>query len=149
MSISRFEKFNKVLDIYMPDQGEGESLASQIATAVAKIVYRWFNDGDTVSSKWMVQSGTDEGGMSQFANWLYINIADSRPMFRNWLDKFDNESVTDAEYENFLYDMCKNLLDPDFLDGYSTEPKYDSIYNASKYNKAGVFAPTRDDEDEW
>lgn len=149
MSINRFDKFNKVLDIYMPDQGEGNSVASQIATAVAKIAYRWFNDGDTVSSSWAVQSGTDEGGMSQFANWLFTNIGESRQMFRDWLEKFDNESVSDSEYEDFLYDVCQNLLDPDLLDGYSTEPKRDSIYNVSKYKDGKFKASLDDDENDW
>ena len=49
-----FDKFNKVLDVYMPAQGEGDNVASQIATAVAKMAYRWFNDGDTVNSDWDV-----------------------------------------------------------------------------------------------
>lgn len=31
---------------YLPENGEGNSLASQAVTAVSKLVYKWFNDGD-------------------------------------------------------------------------------------------------------
>ena len=153
MSISRFDKFNYVLDEYMPQSGEGDTVASQIATAVAKIAYRWFNDGDTVSSKWMVHDASAEGAVSQYANWLYNNVPESRKIFSPWLDKFNHGSVSRNEYENFLYDMCLNLLNPDFLDGYSTEPKRDSIYNSKKYED-GVFLGEEEyedgmEEDDW
>lgn len=140
-----FDKFNKILDIYMPHSGEGNTVASQIATAVAKIAYRWFNDGDTVSSDWMVTGETIAGGLSQFANWLYINVRESRQMFNDWLEKFNHNPISNAEYEEFLYDLCTNLLNPDLLDGYSTEDKIDTIYNNRWAN--GKFKPELDDDE--
>ena len=140
-----FDKFNKILDYYMPPRGEGDTMANQIATAVAKIAYRWFNDGDTVSSDWMVAGETIAGGLSQFANWLYENVKESRPMFNDWLEKFNHNTVSNAEYETFLYDMCTNLLDLDLLDGYFSEEKRDTLY--SKKWESGKFKPELDDDE--
>lgn len=145
-----FDLFNEILNTYMPKTGEGDTLASQIATAVAKIGYRWFNDGDTVSSNWMVQSETDAGGLAQYANWLYVNVPEAKPLFRSWISRFDHESVSDSEYVDFLYNMCEVLLEPDLLEGYSAEPVKDSIYNASRYGTSSPslpFKPVLDDED--
>lgn len=146
MSISRFEKFNYVLDEYMPQRGEGETIASQIATAVAKIAYRWFNDGDTVSSAWDVEGASHPGGVAQFANWLYKNVDRSRGIFNIWRKKFEKEFITDSMYEDFLYNILSFLLDPDLLDRYVTEPKRDSIYNSKKYEN-GVFLGEEEYED--
>ena len=41
-----FNKFEDTIDKYMPSSGEGETMASQIATAINKLVYKWYNDGD-------------------------------------------------------------------------------------------------------
>ena len=43
---SAFDKFEPIIDKYMPDIGEGDSLASQMVTAVNKLIYKWYNDGD-------------------------------------------------------------------------------------------------------
>lgn len=147
-----FEKFNMVLDDYMPSRGEGNTMASQIATAVAKIVYRWFNDGDTVSSKWMVEGSTDEGGVSQYANWLFKNVKEAA-FLHNWIDKFNYKSVSRSEYEDFLYDMCVELLDPEILEKYDSEWAVDSIYEVGKYAN-GVFQSEEEyedgtEEDDW
>ena len=41
-----FDKFEALVDKYMPMRGEGETAASQIVTAVNKLIYKWYNDGD-------------------------------------------------------------------------------------------------------
>ena len=40
---SAFDKFEPIIDKYMPDIGEGDSLASQMVTAVNKLIYKWYN----------------------------------------------------------------------------------------------------------
>lgn len=142
-----FSEFNDVLDKYMPAQGEGETIASQIATAVAKIAYRWFNDGDTISSKWNVEGESLPGGVSQYGNWLNKNVLEAHEFFDAYIEIFDGHDLRTNEYEVFLYRLCEHLLNFDLLDGYSTEPKRDSIYNSGKY-KDGIFQG-EDDEDNW
>lgn len=41
-----YNKFEEITDKYMSNQGEGDTLASQIVTAINKLVYKWYNDGD-------------------------------------------------------------------------------------------------------
>ena len=41
-----YDKYEDISDQYMPNMGEGETLASQLVTAVNKLIYKWYNDGD-------------------------------------------------------------------------------------------------------
>lgn len=38
--------YDEVIELYLPDRGEGKTKATQIVTAVNKLIYKWFNDGD-------------------------------------------------------------------------------------------------------
>ena len=37
-------KFEELNGKYLPERGEGETKATQIITAVNKLVYKWYND---------------------------------------------------------------------------------------------------------
>lgn len=41
-----FDKFEWADEKYLPCRGEGETKATQIVTAINKLVYKWYNDGD-------------------------------------------------------------------------------------------------------
>ena len=41
-----FDKFEEEKERYLPDRGEGETKATQIVTAVNKLIYMWYNNGD-------------------------------------------------------------------------------------------------------
>lgn len=45
-SWSAFNEFDGICYQYLPSRGEGDTMASQIVTAICKLVYKWFNDGD-------------------------------------------------------------------------------------------------------
>ena len=48
-----YKKFKDINEKYLPDEGEGDTLASQIVIAINKLVYKWYNDGgvyDNVNS---------------------------------------------------------------------------------------------------
>ena len=128
--MKNFEEFNDILDKYMPKYGEGDTFASQIATAVAKIVYRWFNDGDSI----------EDEGLIQFVNWLKDNVPEAKRYLSN------NESS--VNYEEFLYGLCSILLDEEFLEQYTKTSKKDSLYNSMKYGKYYNDQDDSDDEDD-
>ena len=44
-SLKDFEKFKNCAK-YLPNRGDGDSRGTQAATAISKLVYKWFNDGD-------------------------------------------------------------------------------------------------------
>ena len=125
-----FDKFTPIVNEYIPDQGEGETMASQIATAVNKLVYRWYNDGDTYD-----YVNGFIGGLSTYANWLYKYV----PETRNILDSITN-AYNDDEYENILKRLADLTLDEEFLWEYSTESMKNSIYECD-----GPFS----DEEYW
>lgn len=41
-----YNKYDDILEEYLPSTGEGDSLASQMVTAVNKLIYKWYNDDD-------------------------------------------------------------------------------------------------------
>lgn len=125
-----FDKFTPIVNEYIPDQGEGETMASQIATAVNKLVYRWYNDGDTYD-----YVNGFIGGLSTYANWLYKYV----PETRNILDSITNV-YNDDEYENILKRLADLTLNKEFLWEYSTESMKNSIYECD-----GPFS----DEEYW
>ena len=49
---SYFDKFDPLQDKYLPNRGEGDTIATQIVTAVAKLIYKWYNDGDVFDNTW-------------------------------------------------------------------------------------------------
>lgn len=65
-----YNKFKDITDKYMSNEGEGETMASQIVTAINKLVYKWYNDGDVFDN---VHSGLEgwANDLSSYANWLY------------------------------------------------------------------------------
>ena len=56
----------------MPSYGEGDSKASQIVTAVNKLLYGWYNNGDVLDNQCR-QEWSEHGvnDLSNYANWLY------------------------------------------------------------------------------
>ena len=64
-----YNKFKDINEKYLPDEGEGDTLASQIVTAINKLVYKWYNDGDVFDN---VNSGLQgwANDLSSYANWL-------------------------------------------------------------------------------
>ena len=63
-----FDRFEGIEDKYLPVQGEGETKASQIVTAVAKLVYKWYNDGDVFDNTHHLEGWAND--LSDYANWL-------------------------------------------------------------------------------
>ena len=52
---SYFDKFETINDRYLPSQGEGETKATQVVTAVTKLVYKWYNDGDVYDNTYALE----------------------------------------------------------------------------------------------
>ena len=68
-SWSSFDIFEDVIEKYMPAKGEGKTMASQIVTAVNKLIYKWFNDGDIYDNNYFLTGWCND--LSSYANWLY------------------------------------------------------------------------------
>jgi len=111
----------ELCDKYLPVQGEWETMASQLITATAKLVYKYYNDGDRYDEA----SCND---MSTYANWI------DNHCFRllKW-----NEDYEEKLRHILIYTLliCEELAD--------TKAVW-SIYKEEWY-----FHDLSDDEDCW
>lgn len=133
-----WEYYNKYAwadDKYMPATGEGETMASQIVTAVSKLVYKWYNDGDVYDNTYALAGWCND--LSSYANWLvhYTNRAHAL-----YEIAFIN---TEDEYEEILKELTDATHDPEYLEEMAKKPKVGSIYDCG-----GRFR-FEDQDEEW
>jgi hypothetical protein len=114
-----YDKFKSVIDKYMPATGEGETIASQAVTAVNKLIYKWYNDGDVFDNSRYLEGWCND--LSSYANWLY-NHTDRAKILENIFC-----ISTHSEYEDLLKEMADSILDDDWLSTQELE-KQGSIY---------------------
>jgi hypothetical protein len=133
---SEFEQFDNVTDRYLPNTGEGTTMAEQIVTAVTKIVYKWYNDGDVYDNTNGMLTGWGND-LSSYANWLYKNT----PWVKEILERVW-DACSDSEYEEILWDLACNLLNTEDLESYEI-PAQGTIYKCD-----GPFKFEEDDEEE-
>lgn len=134
-------EFDRFHNKYLPPFGEGETKASQIDTAVSKLVYKWFNDGDVFDNTYNMEGWCND--ISSYANWLYRYYPDVRPI----LDRIKT-LTTDEEYEQLLYDLCEYFWADGFLEAENEKPKEGSVYSC---NSPFEFSdePEEDEDDCW
>ena len=91
-------------DKYLPRRGDGDNMGTQASTALCKLVYKWFNDGDVFDNTGHLTGWVND--ISGSANWLYNHIPETRKVLeRVWKIKEDDD------YTELLYDLCK-IVDP-------------------------------------
>lgn len=137
IQMSSFDAFLPVIDEYMPDRGEGDTLASQAVTAVNKLIYKWYNDGDVYDNTYYLNYyGND---LSSYANWLYKNIPESKNILIGIRTCKD-----DTSYEILLYELASRILDEEFVEQLADTKSTGSIYNCD-----GVFSFEYPEDDEY
>ncbi len=117
-----YKQFSDLLHQYLPAQGEGDSKATQLVTAVNKLVYKWYNDGDVYDTTGALKGW--ENDLSSYANWIYRY----NPSYRNLLDQVF-ECYTDDDYESLLWDISKKTFQPEFLEALAAKDVAGSIYD--------------------
>lgn len=135
---SYFNKFEEIDDKYLPIYGEGENMATQIVTAVSKLVYKWYNDGDTPDNTHYLRGWCND--LSSYANWLYEYVPETREI----LDNFFNCTSNDSYEENVLKPLCDLTKTFEFLVNYENRNLEGSIYEYCD----GPFV-WEEDEDKW
>lgn len=116
-----FDKFEGILNKYMEDSGEGNTKASQIVTAVNKLIYKWYNDGDVYDNTYYLTGWAND--LSSFANWLENYTEEG--------DKILSQIFTtrDADgYEMILKELADTFLNEDTLSKYAKKEKEGTIY---------------------
>ena len=131
-----FDKFEELEDKYLPVKGEGETKASQIVTAVCKLVYKWYNDGDCYDNTGNLEGWCND--LSSYANWLARHTDAGVVLNRIF------ECYTEDDYSYLLKDLADMLLIEDYLAEENKIPKVDSIYTCEGRFK---FEEHSDEED--
>ena len=100
-SWSSFDEFESIIKSYTPSYGEGNIMSEQIVTAINKLIYKWFNDGDVYDNRYFMQGWCND--LSSYANWLYeyVNLTE--------LDEIETVKG-DEEYSNLLFKVAKKCL---------------------------------------
>lgn len=135
---SYFDQFEKVLCNYLPNYGEGDTLASQAVTAVNKLVYKWYNDGDVFDNTHHLEGWAND--LSSYANWLY-NHTDRAKMLENIF-----VISTNSEYEDLLKELADSILDESWLST-QNKPKEGSIYQCNGRFKFEEYGFDEEEED--
>ena len=132
-----YDKYETLIEKYMPMRGEGETVASQIVTAVNKLIYKWYNDGDVFDTTHHLEGWAND--LSDYANWLYENTKDAWKI----LNKI-SDCVTESDYEDLLQELADTLLNEEYLAEQNKAEKIGTIYNCDGKFK---FVEQDDDED--
>lgn len=114
-----------VLPVYLPSFGEGETIASQMAAAVNKLVYKWYNDGDVFDNNFGMEGWLND--LSSYANWLSQYVFGMQPILQQI-----QYCQTDGEYEQLLLHLWAHA--ESIIGEYAATPAVGSIYEC-----AGVF----------
>lgn len=133
-----FDQFGDIIDKYMPGCGDGNTMASQIVTAVNKLIYKWYNDGDVYDNTHHLRGWCND--LSGYANWLAAHCG-----LDYILDRII-DAMDDGEYEDILAELAETCLNEKYLAEYADIPKDGSIYGC---NGEYSFVEQPEDDDEY
>lgn len=135
-------EFQKLEQRYLPRSGEGENKAEQLMTAVTKLVYRWYNDGDVYDNTHFMHGELVGNDLSSYANWIYENGPKAAKYVLLAIFKCDTED----DYEEILKDLNDAALNEGVLAELEQHGKVGSIYNCN-----GPFecVDYEKDEEDW
>lgn len=127
-------EIKEVENKYLLDRGEGDTKATQTITAISKLVYRWYNDGDRYD-------GYSQGGedVTDYANWLSKYIPGAKEILQN--TKSDISS-----YEETLKALTDKYLTMEYLDKLNEQLKQGSVYEC---DGPFVYQGWDDTEEDW
>lgn len=141
VSWNYFDRYGKVTNEYMPMRGEGETMASQIVTAVNKLIYKWYNDGDVFDNTYYLTGWCND--LSSYANWL-AEYAGAKEILDNI-----GKCWTNGDYEWLLKKLADYLLgDEKKLEEYNKHEKIGSIYKCEGVYKFVEWSE-EDEEEDW
>lgn len=139
---SYFDKFDALEDKYLPSRGDGDNMATQAVTAVSKLVYKWYNDGDVFDNNYGMDGWCND--ISGSANWLYEYIPETRKILDQITEiQFNNE----GDYERLLKQLANFIFRESFLAELEKRP-----HVGDAYDEEGPYSFSEyedEDEDEW
>lgn len=143
VSWSYFDKFKEITEKYLPDIGEGETMATQMVTAVSKLVYKWYNDGDVYDNTYYLDGWCND--LSSYANWLATHCGYG---VQKCLCQITN-CRSDDDYEELLKKLADMLLDETVTELLDRQPKEGSIYECEWVFKFDKYKGEEEEEDDF
>lgn len=136
-----FDKFNSIEKRYLPSTGQGTNMMNQICTAVSKIIFRWYNDGDVVDN---VSTGLEgwANDLSSYGNWLQCYVPEATAALR---DILYNTNGSEEKYEQYLYNLAETLLNEKIARKYEQKDKIGDIYSCTD----GDFVFEESKDEDW
>lgn len=90
-------KFNEFFDKYVPINGSANTLGGEIVRAINRIVYRYYNDGDTVD---------------RYCGNEYNHLRACDTFLKTYCPAYHSLSnINELEYEKHLCDRLKKVFD--------------------------------------
>lgn len=133
-------EFELLDEKYLPMRGEGETKATQIVTAVNKLIYKWYNDGDVFDNTYHLEGWAND--LSDYANWLYEYTKNAWKI----LNKI-SVCYNGGDYEDLLKELADELLNEEYLAEQDKEEKVGSIYDCD--GKFKYDEHEEEDDDDW
>ena len=137
------KEFKDIDKEYLPTEGEGETFASQIVTAINKLIYKWYNDGDVFDNVHSYLEGW-ANDLSSYANWLYKYVDGTQDILKNIYYMVDEN-----DYESLLKELADTFLDKDFLAQAAKAEKQGSIYDCEGPFEFSEFDDEDDEDDNY
>ena len=134
-----YDKFDGINDRYLPDRGEGDNAATQAVTAVNKLVYKWYNDGDVFDNNYSLQGWAND--LSSYANWLSEYVDGCRDI----LDEIKH-ITSEGEYEELLKNLADLVMTEKMLD--VLKEQYNNQIIGTIYDCEGDYSYTIEEDDE-
>ena len=122
-------KFDEFFDKYVPINGSADTLGGEIVRAINRIVYRYYNDGDTVD---------------RYCGNEYNHLRACDTFLKTYCPAYHSLSnVKELEYEKNLCDRLKKVLD--YL---IANPNVFEIPNSTDCIANAPYEPWEYDDDE-
>lgn len=117
------KEFEELNGKYLPDVGEGETKAAQIVTALNKLIYKYYNDGDVFDNTYYLSGWAND--LSSYANWLHYYTTEDTQKILNKI----KTCYTDEDYEDLLKELADNLFNAEYLAEQNKLEKVFTIYD--------------------
>lgn len=114
------EKYTEMVDMYVPDIGEGETKASQIATAINFLAREWDINGDFWDDT-HTPFRRGQNDVRNQANWLHSHTEAGKLLERIWDENADIDVI--------LINVMDRCLGEAYLDKAYHMPKEGTIYH--------------------
>lgn len=133
-------EFEAINNKFLPLQGEGDTKATQIVTAVNKLIYKWYNDGDVYDNTYNLEGWGND--LSSYANWLAENVSSVK-----WILHGIAGCDDEGDYEDLLKELADKLLDEAFLVEQNKIEKIGTVYECDGKFKFEEYL--EEDEEEY